>query len=147
MSTTDNKTLVRRFIKDVLQDLDAEAIDGLLADGFESHTWQLQGDQKAGLKKVTQMMRATLSDISFNIEDLIAEDDRVVARLTASATPTAEFQGVPPSGRSYTIEEIHIFRVVDGKLAEHWHEYDKAGMIEQLSGENRGGRNTSGRVG
>ena len=40
--------------------------------------------------------------------------------------------GLAPSAKSYTIGEIHIFRVRDGKVAEHWHQYDQLGMMRQL---------------
>ena len=43
--------------------------------------------------------------------------------------------GIEPSGRRYTIDEIHIFRLRDGKLAEHWHEFDKGALMTQLKGE------------
>ena len=63
---------------------------------------------------------------------MIAEDDRVAARVTASARQVGEFMGIPPSGRSYTIGEIHIFRVRGGRIAEHWHQADLLGMMRQL---------------
>ncbi len=135
MSTEANKQLVGRFVREVFQNLRPESVDELIGDGFVSHTWQFPGDAREGLKKVTGAMGAALSDISFTVDDLIAEDDRVAARLTASATQTGEFQGLPPSGRRYTINEIHIFRLADGTIVEHWHEYDKAGLMSQLKGD------------
>lgn len=63
---------------------------------------------------------------------MIAEDDRVAVRLTASARQVGEFMGIPPSGRTYTIGEIHIFRIRDGKVVEHWHQFDLPGMMRQL---------------
>jgi predicted ester cyclase len=63
---------------------------------------------------------------------MIAEDDRVAVRVTAEATQVGEFMGVAPSGTSYTIGEIHIFRIRDGKVTEHWHQYDQLGMMRQL---------------
>jgi steroid delta-isomerase-like uncharacterized protein len=77
-------------------------------------------------------MAKALTDIRFVIEDLIAEDDRVAVRLTASATVVGEFEGMAAAGKSYRIGEIHIFRVRDGKIVEHWHQYDAAGMMRQL---------------
>ena len=53
-------------------------------------------------------------------------------RLTSSATPTGDFMGVPATGRSYTIGEIHWFRLADGKIAEHWHQHDALGLMKQL---------------
>ena len=40
--------------------------------------------------------------------------------------------GMPPSGRRYEIEEIHLFRVRDGQVVEHWHQFDQMGMMRQL---------------
>jgi predicted ester cyclase len=62
----------------------------------------------------------------------------VVVRLTASATHTGEFMGMPPSGRRYTIGEIHIFRVRDGLIVEHWHQFDQLGMMRQLGATPQG---------
>jgi Predicted ester cyclase len=135
MSTSDNKALVERFIKNVFQDLNADAVDDLVAPDFVSHTWKFTGDQRAALKAVTARMGALLSNIVFEVDDLIAEGDRVAARVTASATPIAEIHGVAPTGRRYSIGEIHIFRIANGKLAEHWHQYDLPGMISQLKGD------------
>jgi steroid delta-isomerase-like uncharacterized protein len=135
MSTEENKQLVGRFVREVFQNLRLESLDELVGESFVSHTWQFPGDAREGLKKVTGAMGAALSDIEFTVDDLIAEDDRVAARLTASATQTGEFQGLPPSGRRYTIGEIHIFRIAQGKIVEHWHQYDKSGLMSQLSGE------------
>jgi predicted ester cyclase len=80
-------------------------------------------------------MSSALSDIKFTIDDLIAEGDRVVARLTAGARQTGEFMGLPPSGKSYEVGEIHIFRLTDGKIAEHWLEMDAMGLMQQLKGD------------
>jgi predicted ester cyclase len=40
--------------------------------------------------------------------------------------------GMPPSGKTYEIEEIHVFRLRDGKVAEHWHQFDQMAMMKQL---------------
>jgi len=108
----------------------------LVADDFVSHSWRAtSGSAKASLKDATLRMGSALSDINFRIDDLIAEDDRVVARLTASARQTGEFMGLPPSGRGYEVGEIHIFRLRDGKIVEHWHELDAMSLMQQLKGD------------
>jgi len=135
MSVEENEALVRRFVREVLQDLNADAVDDLIAPDFVSHTWGIDKDARAALKKVTERMSSALSDIEFRIDDLIASEDRVAARVTSSATQTGEFQGMPASGNRYTIGEIHIFRVADGLIAEHWHQYDLPGLMKQLSGK------------
>jgi predicted ester cyclase len=126
MDTTANKQLVRRFVADVFEGLRPEAVDELVGDDFHSHTFGPSGSDKAYLRQATQRMGATLTDIKFVVEDTVAEDDKVAVRLTASART---------KGKPYTIGEIHIFRVRDGKIVEHWHQYDSASMMKQLGGD------------
>ncbi|HYI21563.1 MAG TPA: ester cyclase, partial [Candidatus Limnocylindrales bacterium] len=109
-----------------------DAVDELVADDFVSHTWPSDGDSKSALRRATESMAAALRDPRFEIEELIAEEDLVVVRVTASATATGEFMGADATGRSYQIGEIHIFRVRDGQVVEHWHQYDAPGMMRQL---------------
>jgi steroid delta-isomerase-like uncharacterized protein len=72
------------------------------------------------------------SAVRFEIEDMIAEGDRVAVRLTAHAVHRGDFMGVPAAGKGYTIAEQHIFRITDGRIADHWHVADMLGMMRQL---------------
>jgi steroid delta-isomerase-like uncharacterized protein len=132
MTIDANKALVRRFIDEIFVRGRPEVVDELLADDFVSHTWRSTGDGKGDLKRAIDRLSTVLADVSFTVEDVIAEGDRVAVRVTAQATQVGQFMGVPPSGKSYSIGEIHVFRVRDGKLAEHWHQYDQLGMMRQL---------------
>jgi steroid delta-isomerase-like uncharacterized protein len=135
-----NKHLIRKFIEEIFVRRDPAAIDGLVSDDFESHTWPSNGDGKASLREATTRMSTALDDVSFSVEDLIAEGDRVVARVKASATPVGKFMGMPPSGRSYEVDEMHIFRLAaDGKVAEHWHQMDTMSLMKQLKGDGQDG--------
>ncbi len=133
MSTDTNKQLVRRFVQEIFVAGRSESVDDLVAPDFVSHTWGMTEDGPAKLKATIERLSSTLRDAEFTVDDLIAEDDRVAARLTASATVVDEFMGMPAAGKRYTIGEIHIFRIRDGKMVEHWHQYDTAGMMRQIS--------------
>jgi steroid delta-isomerase-like uncharacterized protein len=135
MTTDDNKALVRRFIHEIFERGNLEAVDELCADDFVGHTWG--NADKEGLKQAIGRVANGLADVSFIIEDEIAEGDRVAVRVTSTARQVGEFMGMPPSGRTYTIGEIHIFRIRDGKVTEHWHEFNAAALMKQLSGEGR----------
>jgi steroid delta-isomerase-like uncharacterized protein len=135
MSTETNKQVVRSFIERVYAELDPDAVDELVADDFESHSFPSDPDGKTFLRNSTQRMAKALDQIKFNVDDLIAEDDRVVARVAASARQIGEFMGMPASNRSYEISEIHIFRLRDGKIVEHWLEMDTMGLMKQLKGD------------
>ena len=132
MTVDGNKALVRRFVDEIFVQGRAEAVDELLADDFVSHTWRSTGDGKADLRRAMERLSTVLAAARFTIEDMIAEGDRVVARVTAEATQVGEFMGLPPTGRTYRIGEIHIFRIRDGRVVEHWHQYDQLGMMWQL---------------
>jgi steroid delta-isomerase-like uncharacterized protein len=132
MTIDANKALVRRFVEEVFVQGRMDAVDELLHDDFVPHTWPSTGDGKADLKRAIERTSKALADVAFTIEDLIAEDDRVAVRLTASARQVGEFMGLAASDRTYTIGEIHIFRIRDGKVAEHWHQFDALGMVRQL---------------
>ena len=128
----DNKAIVRRFIDEIFVQGRRETVDELLADDFVAHTWPSTGKPKDDLKAAIGMTRKALADVRFTIDDLIAEDDRVAARLTTSARQVGEFMGMPASNKRYEIGEIHIFRLTDGKVVEHWHQFDQMGLMKQL---------------
>jgi steroid delta-isomerase-like uncharacterized protein len=133
MTHADNRAIVRRFIEEIFVEGRKATVDELLADDFVAHTWPSPtGNPKTDLKAAIDRAAAGLSDPRFTIDDLIAEGDQVAARLTTAATQTGEFMGMPPSNKRYEIEEIHWFRVRDGKVVEHWHQMDQMGMMKQL---------------
>lgn len=79
-----------------------------------------------------QQHAGALSDVHFVVEDLIAEGDPVVARLTQSGTHHGIFLGIPPTGKRVRISGVEIFRNADGKIVEHWNNYDDLGLSQQL---------------
>ncbi len=135
MGIDDNKAIVRRFVREVFQDGHLQAVDELVSEDFVPHTWPSTGDERGDLKRAMERVSRALTDVAFSIDDLIAEGDEVVARLTASATQTGELMGMPPTGKHYTIAEIHIFRIGDGLIVEHWHQFDQLGMMRQLGAD------------
>jgi steroid delta-isomerase-like uncharacterized protein len=132
MEIETNKAVVRRFVDEVFVAGRMEAVDELVAPNFVPHSWPGTGAGPGELKKAMQRVFTGLSDVSMAIEDIIAEGDRVAVRLIAHAVHSGEFMGMPASGKAYTISEIHIFRVSDGRIAEHWGQADLLGMMRQL---------------
>jgi len=89
-----------------------------------------------GIKDVVRSHRTSFPDWHERVDDIIAEDDRVVIRFTSTGTQLGEFQGIPPTGRKVSIQEVAIFRVVDGKIVEQWGMPDIHGLMEQLNASN-----------
>jgi steroid delta-isomerase-like uncharacterized protein len=139
MATADPKAIVRRFIDEVFLRGDFDAVDELVTEDFTPHTWGPMAPGRESIKQAIERVSAGLSNARMTIEDVIAEDDRVAVRLTASAIQTGEFMGMPPTGKRYEIGEIHWFRIHDGQIAEHWHQADFLGMLRQLGAMPAGG--------
>ena len=122
--------VARRFIDEIFVAGRAEALRELVTDDFVSHG--LPGSGPEVMEAAIHRVSGALSDAAFEIQDVICEGDRVAIRLTSSAVQAGTFMGMPATGKRYSIEEIHIFRVRDGRVAEHWHQMDALGMMRQL---------------
>lgn len=127
-----NKKLVRRIYEEALNDRHLEVLDDLVAQNYVENS-PLPG-QGNGLEGIRERYRTLIQalDPRFTIEDLIAEADRVAVRWTNSGTHVGELFGIPPTGRSFSIPGIDIYRLEDGKLAEHWDVVDMYGLMMQL---------------
>ncbi|MEO7665758.1 MAG: ester cyclase [Dehalococcoidia bacterium] len=132
MSTETSKALTRRVFEDVLNGRNLAALDELIATDYVEHN-PLPG-QRTGLDGIRDRYAMVLNAFNphFTIEDIVAEGDRVVLRWTNSGTHVGEFLGMPPTGKSYSIPGIEIWRVKDGRLAEHWDVVDIFGQLQQL---------------
>ena len=144
MTIEHNKAIARRFISEIFVNGNSNAVEELVAEDFTPHDWgEVQRGRQAMLDAI-ERASAGLSDVVMSIEDVIAEDDKVVVRLTSSATQTGEFLGMPPSGARYTIPEIHIFRIRDGQVTEHWHQLDMMALQQQLKARSPAGTAAKG---
>jgi predicted ester cyclase len=132
MINDDNKSLVRRFYDEALNARRLDAIDELaLADYIEHEPLPGQRDGLVGLKDRASMLIEGLTS-TFTIHDVIAEGDRVVVRWSNAGTHSREFLGIPPTGRSFDFAGIDIYRIENGRMAEHWHVVDQLTMLQQL---------------
>jgi steroid delta-isomerase-like uncharacterized protein len=131
MSTDDNKAVVRRFVDEIFDKGNVSAVDELVDDSFVPHTWpSVTG--KEDFKATVVRMAQAVKDAHHTIEDTVAEGDRVAVRLTSHATQAGDVMGFPAAGKEYTIAEQHMFRVVNGKVVEHWHVADMLAMMQQV---------------
>lgn len=140
MSTEENKAIVRGYFEQV-QQANWDGLSRFIAADFINH--ESKGIQ-LGLdthKSALRSIRGTFPDQQVVIDDMIAEGDKVVVRTRlrgthqGSALPT--FRGIRPEGRPVEWRFIHIFRLRDGKIVEHWAEHDGLAVRQQLSGAER----------
>lgn len=134
MSEKQNKAIVRRFVEEVFNRGNMSVADELMAPDFVEHEELPPGIPRdlEGVKQMTTMMRSAFPDFKATIEDIIAEGNKMVIRMTWSGTQKGEFMGIAPTGKSVSIGVIDIIRIADGKLVEHWGQMDSMGMMQQL---------------
>ncbi len=116
-----------------LNSLNLDALDEFFDAEIIDHS--LPPDWPHGIAALKQIMSTgyeVLPDLHYTIEDIIVADDKVVVRFTRRGTHRAEFMGVAPSGREVTWTGIDIFRIADGKIVEHWGNFDQLSMMQQL---------------
>ena len=133
MAGNDNKAVVQRFYQEVLNQRKLEVLDQIAAEDYVEHDpFPGQGNGRADLKARVASLHKAFNPLRFNVEDVIAEGDKVVVRWTNSGTDRGGFMGIPPTGREFGIAGIDIYVVRDGRLAEHWHVVDMLGHMQQL---------------
>jgi len=84
------------------------------------------------LKEVFTRLHQAYPDLHVAIEDLIAEEDKVVSRNVVTGTHQGEYMGIPPTGKSVTYNEIFIFRFRNGRIVETWGVVDVLSQLRQL---------------
>jgi steroid delta-isomerase-like uncharacterized protein len=132
MAVEENKAVIRRYYEDVLNAGDIDALEELaVAQYDERDPLPGQATGREGLRQRVEMLRSAFRP-HFTIEDIIAEQDKVVVRWTNRGTQVGEFMGMPATGKSFTIAGIDIHRLRDGKMAEHWHVVDQLAQLQQL---------------
>ena len=127
-----NKTIVRRYIEEVIDQNRVSSIDELFDTGYINHT--PMGDMRGpeGMKTFIGRVRAMLPDVRATVEDMFAEGDRVAVRLTLHGTYVGEVLGVKYDGKRVTLPEIQVYRIANGKIAERWFIADRLGLWQQL---------------
>jgi steroid delta-isomerase-like uncharacterized protein len=133
VSNGKSEDLVRRYYEEALNPGRFDLLDELLTEDFWDHE-ELPGFPPSGegLRQKYAMLRAGFPDFAFTIEDLFGAGDRVAARVTARGSHEGEFGGRPPTGRRFAVASVGIFRVADGRIAEHWGVFDQLAMLGQL---------------
>ena len=132
MSAEEHKAIIRRWIE-VWHSRDVDAVKEYLTPEYVRHDPNVPEVRGPDAEQHLMTMYLTaLPDLHFTIEDLIAEGDTVVARLTAHGTQHGELFGIPPTHRPVAVTAVDIFRLVDGKIAEQWVTMDALGLMQQL---------------
>ena len=130
---TDMKIQLERIPLEVYNQGNFGLIDELVSPDYVEHYVQPGvPPTREGFKQVAMALKDAFPDLRYTVEDTIESGDKIVLRSSASGTMTGEFGGMPATGKRATWTEIHIGRVANGRLVEHWGLVDELGMLVQL---------------
>ena len=122
MTTEQNKAIVTRFNKEVIEEGSLTAFHELVADDVINHSAPPGSSPGADgmIYFLMEVLRKGFPDLKIDILDQVAEGDKVVTRKSFQATHTGSFMGIAPTNKKVTIHVIDIIRLRNGKYVEHW---------------------------
>jgi steroid delta-isomerase-like uncharacterized protein len=132
MSADDPKSLNARWIQ-AFNERDWEAEGAYRSAAYQAH---MSGApvplDTAAWEAFMNAFTTAFPDAKITIEDAVGEGDTVACRWTITGTHQGDFQGVPPTGRPITMKGIDFSRVADGRIAEHWAQFDILTVMQQI---------------
>ena len=132
MSIEENKTIVRRY-QEIYNSNDLDRLTEVVSDDLLTPNI-MPGIPRGleGAKAAHRIMLAGFPDYQTVIEDMLAEGEKVAARIRMTGTNTGEFMGIPATGKRVQFTGIYIARISNGKIVEHWGEEDGVSLLQQL---------------
>ncbi len=130
-----NKEVVKRYWEGKWNERRPEILDELQNQDVVYHGTSMEMNGIEEYKQVYSSFLSAFHDTQVTFEDLIAEGDKVMSRITIRGTHKGELEGMPPTGKTFTSSFFTVFRIVDGKIVEEWEIFDELGMMMQLGME------------
>ncbi len=116
-----NESAVRRIYELAWNQNRLEVLDECLAPNYTDH--EAPPPLRTGIeasKQLITMYRSVFADNEWHIEDIFSAGDRVAVRVTVRAVHRGPYFGIEPTGKPVVMRGIDLFRVVDGKVTDHW---------------------------
>ena len=129
-TTDDNKALVQRFFEEVINQRNLALLDQFVSAGGVNHTVPPGMPQEAN--PFLALYLGAFPDVKATVEDLMADGDKVVARVSYRGTHQGAFRGIAPTGKQIAVVGINIFRIVNGQIVEHWGLTDRLAVLQQV---------------
>lgn len=132
MSLEQNKAIARQLIDAINSGNETAFLNLMIEDVVDHYLLPGLPPGREGWNLNVRLVRDAFPDVRWEEEELIAEGDRVVGRYLMRGTHQAEFLGIPATGKQVTVSNIHIVKITNGKIVEHWGHGDDMGMMRQL---------------
>ncbi len=127
-----NKEVVRRYVDVALNKREFDKFDEVITPSFLGHRGSHVVRGAEGLKTQMTMFAAAFPDIEFQIDDIVAEEDKVAVVYTAPSTHQGTFAGIAPTNKRVDWKGIIVYRLENGKVAELTAYWNDSELIEQL---------------
>lgn len=133
MRSEDNEKLLGDYMRVVWQERNPRAVEVFASDTYRRHGSPLLPplDRAQQIERLAAFQSA-FPDISIEVRDVLAVDDRIAFRSTMTGTHTNEFMGIPATGRRVTVQLVDMIRVEEGRFAEQWGGPDMFDLLRQL---------------
>jgi steroid delta-isomerase-like uncharacterized protein len=133
MSAADNRALIKRFYDEGWNADNLDVYDELVTEDFVDHQ-AIPGlpPGREGFKGLNAMFRSAFPDVWVEIDNVVAEDDKVGCRWVSTGTHQGDLFGIPATGNKVEVTATVFYRVEDGRLAEGWINRDDVGLMRQL---------------
>ena len=133
MKVEENKALAKRIIDEFINKNNAAVANELFADDFVNHNPQFGvSSDREGLKQMISTLHQGFPDVHLTIEDMIAENDKVVLRFRTKGRNTGEMLGIQPTNKNMDTCQISIIRFQEGRVKERWNITDQLEVMRQL---------------
>jgi steroid delta-isomerase-like uncharacterized protein len=128
--TTEAPQTALRYLELVRTRDDGPAVESVIHPEYIHHRFGLRGPD--GFRELVRRINVTFADVSVTVADVIADGDRVAARTRMKALHVGPFQDHPASNRTIEVDQVHIWRLEDGLVAEHWFFTDEMSLLRQI---------------
>jgi steroid delta-isomerase-like uncharacterized protein len=132
MAIEENKAIMRGMIEELWNQGKMEAADKYFSADHVAPDIPTVPPGPEGVKMIAGMFLNAFPDLHMEIEDIIAEGDKVVARFVETGTHKGDFMGVPATGKSVKFAEVGILQIQDGKIVKSWYNLDQFGLMQQI---------------
>jgi steroid delta-isomerase-like uncharacterized protein len=133
MANEQNEAVVRRTF-DAFSTGDTSGAEDLIATDAVAHdpAQPEEAHGPEGFKETIELYRGAFSDLEFTIDEMFSDGEMVCTRWSTKATHDGDLMGISATGNQITGSGISIDRVVDGKVAESWVQWDNMGLLQQI---------------
>lgn len=135
----ENKESVRRYYEEAFNEERLDLLEELIAEDVVNHdplSDETLTPEEArgfeGFRRHVEVAHEAFPDATVKIDEIIAEDDRVLARFEFTGTNEGRFGGIEPTGKRVSQSNMALYRIEDGKIAERWLESDNLDFLQQL---------------